>query len=68
MVEGDNHLRPLHTSMLDMYKVFELLVCCLKGIWVHPYTIPWANLAPDLVFRVACGGEMSVTYLEYVII
>ncbi len=26
MVEADIHLRPLHTSILDIYKVFELLV------------------------------------------
>ncbi len=37
MFEADIHLRPLHTSILDIYKVFELLVCCLKGIWLHPY-------------------------------
>jgi hypothetical protein len=33
----------LPTSILDMYKLFELLVCCLKGTWVHPYTIPPAK-------------------------
>ncbi len=48
MVEADVHLRPLHTSMVDIYKVFETLVCCLKGIWVHPYTVTPAKLAPDL--------------------
>ena len=47
MVEADIHLRPLHASILYIYKVFQLLVCCLKGIWVHPYTTP-AKLAPDL--------------------
>ena len=38
----------LPTSILDMYKLFELSVCCLKGTCVHPYTIPPAKLAPDL--------------------
>ena len=37
MVEADIHLRPLQISILDIYKVFEPLVCCLKAIWVHPY-------------------------------
>ncbi len=40
MSEADIDLRPLHTSIVDIYKEFELLVCCLKGIWVHPYEIP----------------------------
>ncbi len=43
MVEADIHLRPFHTSILDMYKVFETLVCCIKDMWLHlsplyPYT------------------------------
>ena len=48
MVEADIHLKPLPTSTFDIYKVFELLVFCLKGTWVHPYTITPAKLAPDL--------------------
>ncbi len=48
MVEADIHFRPLHTSILDIYKVFETLVCCLKGIWLHPYSVTPAGLAPDL--------------------
>jgi hypothetical protein len=48
MFEVDIHLRPLHTSILDIYKVFEPLVCCLKGIWLHPYTVTPAKSAPDL--------------------
>ena len=55
MVEADTHLRPLLTSKLDIHKVFEPLECCLKGIWVHPYTIPLAMLAPDL-------GDLWVAY------
>ncbi len=26
----------------------ERLVCCLKGMWVHPYTVTLAKLALDL--------------------
>ncbi len=48
MFEADIHLRLLYTSIVDIYKVFESLVCCLKGIWVHPYTITPAMLPPDL--------------------
>ncbi len=48
MFEADMHSGPLHTSILDIYKVFEPLVCSLKGIWVHPYTVTPAKLAPDL--------------------
>jgi hypothetical protein len=49
MFEADIiHFSPLHTSILGIYKVFEPLVCCLKGIWVHPYTVTLAKLAPDL--------------------
>ncbi len=48
MVEADIYIKPLHTSIVDIYKVFELLVCCLKGIWVHPSTVTPAKLAPDL--------------------
>jgi hypothetical protein len=48
MVEADIHFRSLHTYILDLYKVFETLVCCFKGIWVHPYSVTLARLAPDL--------------------
>jgi hypothetical protein len=46
MVEADIHFRPLHTSILGICRVFELLVCCLKGIWLQPYTITPTRLAP----------------------
>ncbi len=48
MFEADIQFRPLHTSILDIYKMFEPLVCCIKGIWVNPYTVTPAKLAPDL--------------------
>ncbi len=52
MVEADIHLKPLHTSILDMYKVFETLVCCLKSIWLHPYTMTLANFTRVLGIQV----------------
>jgi hypothetical protein len=48
MAAADFYLRPLHTSILGIHKVFQPLACCLKGIWVHPYTVTPAKLAPDL--------------------
>ncbi len=51
-------LRPLHTSILDTYKVSKPLVCCLKGIWLHPYIVTPAKLAPTWEVRVTCGVEM----------
>ncbi len=57
MFEADVHLRPLHTSILDIYKVFETLVCCLKGIWLHPYTVTPSKLAPDLGSQVHLRSE-----------
>jgi hypothetical protein len=47
-VKADIHLRLIPTSLLDMNRVFQLLLCCLKGIWVHFHTITPARLAPDL--------------------
>ena len=58
MFEADIHLRLLHTSILDIYKVFEPLVCCLKGIWLHPYTITLAKLPPDL------GSQCHIVMFE----
>ena len=50
-------LRPLHTSILDIYNVFEPLVCCLKAIWLHPHTVTPAKLAPDLGTQGHLWGE-----------
>ncbi len=52
MVKAEIHLRPLHTTILDIFKVFETLVCCLKDIWFHPYTITLAKFPPDLGIQV----------------
>jgi hypothetical protein len=30
MVEADIHIKTLHTSILDIYKVLEALVCCFR--------------------------------------
>jgi hypothetical protein len=48
MVEADIYLRLLHASILDLHKVFASFVCCLNGVWVHPYTITLAKMAPHL--------------------
>ena len=61
MVEADIHLQPLHTSILVTYKVFETLVCCLNGIWLHPYTITLAKLPPDLGIQVHLRSRNDAT-------
>jgi len=48
MFEAAILFKLLSTSILETCKRFESLVCCLKGICVHPYTIPPAKLAPDV--------------------
>jgi len=40
-----------------MYAVFEPLLCCLKAIWMHPYTITPTKLAPDLGIQVHLWSE-----------
>jgi hypothetical protein len=52
MVEADIHIRPLHTFILDIYAVFEPLVCCFKGTWVCPYAITPFKLPPDFGIQV----------------
>ncbi len=47
IVEAHIHLRLLPISILDIYKVFEPLVCCLISVWVQHYIIIPALLAPD---------------------
>ena len=64
MFEADFYLRLIHTSIVDIFKVFELLVCSLKGIWVHPYTATPAKLAPDLGIQVyLCSKNYAITPL-----
>jgi hypothetical protein len=66
MVEADIHFRPLHASMLDIFKVFESLVCCLKGIWLHPYTVTPAKLPPDLGIQVHLRSGNDATMLRLI--
>ncbi len=58
MVEADIHLRLYPTSILDIYTVFEVLVCCLAGIWVHPYSFHQPRWPQILEFWVTCGVEI----------
>ena len=46
MVEADTPLRPLHTSLLDINKVFEPLVCFLKGNMGAPLYHCTGQVAP----------------------
>ncbi len=67
-VKADIHLRQLHTSILDIYKVFETLVCCLKDMWLHPYTITLAKLPPDLGIQVhlRSGNDATTSWLRLI--
>ncbi len=51
-------LRLISTSdCFIQYKVFELLVCYLKGIWLHTYTVTLSE--PQIwEVRVTCGVKM----------
>jgi hypothetical protein len=64
----DIRLRPLHTSILGMYIVFGPLLCCLKGIWVHPYTVTLAKLALDLGIQVhlKSGNDTMMSCLRLI--
>ena len=39
MVEADSHLKLLHPSILDIYKVTEHIDMLFIGIWQQPYTV-----------------------------
>jgi hypothetical protein len=47
MVEADSHLKLLPTSILDIYKVFELIDMLSIGIWLQPYTVILTLLGSD---------------------
>jgi hypothetical protein len=66
MFKVNLHLRLLYTSILDIYKLFETLVCCLKGIWLHSYTITLAKLPPDLEIQVhlRSGNDATTSWLR----
>ncbi len=72
MFEANVYLRLLHTCILDINKVFKPLVCCLKGIWLHPSSevapcplLPWycVKSSWNIWFR----NYQHVFYLEKVI-
>jgi hypothetical protein len=54
MLEDDNRLKLLPTSILDIYKVFEHIDMLSIGIQYHPYTVIPTLLSLDLGFRVTC--------------
>ncbi len=61
MVGAHIQLRLLPTSLLDIHKVMMVLVCCLKGIWVHPNIVPPAELVPDFgILGPLWSGNMMV--------
>ncbi len=66
--EADIHPRPIYTSILDLYKVLELLLCSLKGIWLQPYTVSPAKLAPDLGVQVhlRSGNNATTSWLRLI--
>ena len=68
MVEADIHFRMLNSSILDIYKVFETLLCCLKGIWLHPYTVTLAKFPPDLGIQVhlRSGNDATTSWLRLI--
>jgi hypothetical protein len=68
MFEADIYLRLLHISILDIYKVFEPLICCLKGIWVQPYSITLAKFLPDLGIQVhlRSGNDATTSWLRLI--
>jgi hypothetical protein len=59
MVEADDHLKLLPTSILDMYKVFDHIDMLSTCIQYQPYTIILTLLlGSDLEYWVTCGVEM----------
>jgi hypothetical protein len=44
-------------SDLVCFRTQFKLVCCLKGVWVHPYTVTLARLALDLGIQVHLRSE-----------
>jgi hypothetical protein len=68
MFDADIYLSLLQTSILDIHKVFQLLVCCLKGIWVQPYSVTPANMPPDLGIQVhlRSGNDAKTSRLRLI--
>ncbi len=59
---------PLHTSLFEIYKMFETLVCYLRGIWLHSYTFTPAKLPPDLGINVPLrsGNDATMSWLRLI--
>ena len=68
MVEAAILFKLLPTSILDIYKVFEPVVCCLKGIWVQIHTIALVKLAPDegCLGRLWSGNDAITSWLSLI--
>jgi hypothetical protein len=68
-IHTDIHLRLLPKSELDISKVFESLTCCLRGIWVHPYTDTQAKLAQafGLLGHLWSGNDAITSWLRLII-
>ena len=66
IVEADFHCRPIHTYILDIKNVCELLVCCFKGMWVCPYALAPAKLPPDLgiIVHLRSGNDSTTSWLR----
>jgi hypothetical protein len=47
MFEADNHLKLLHTSILDIYKVFQHIDMLSISIQYQPYTVIATQLGSD---------------------
>ncbi len=50
MVEADSHLKLLPTSILDIYKVFELINILSVVIEYQPYKVITTQLGSDFAF------------------
>jgi hypothetical protein len=62
MVDANIYHILLPTYIIDIYNAFEVLVCCLKGVWVHPYILIPAKLEPNFViFGHLWSGNDAIT-------
>jgi len=68
MVEADNHLRLLPTSIEHIYKVFDCISMLSMFIWGNPdtYTVhTLAKLAQIWAFRVTCACGVGMMPLHH---
>ncbi len=67
MVEADNHLKLLPTSILDIYKVFEHIDMLSMGIQYHTYSfVPTLLLGSDfgVLAHLWCQHDVIVSWLR----